>query len=171
MNQDEWNNDAEALHLEATSEEISPAIRADTSVKMEEIREHQLEMIDIAQANTNSAFEFARELVSARTPSQLMDLCTVHAQKQLAEAPDEIAMSGFEQETSRPKAHIEARPKGQELDPITDFVVEDDTGHVLGAFDTQMEAILWAKEAGHEALVTRARDLNDKNNPDHWRSF
>ena len=70
-----------------------------------------------------------------------------------------------------PKAYIKARPEGREFDPITDFAVEDDAGHVLATFDTQMEAIVWAKEAGHQALVTRVRDLSEKNNPDHWRSF
>jgi Group II intron, maturase-specific domain len=56
---------------------------------MEEMREHQLEMIDVAQANANSAFDFARDLALAKTPSQLMDLCSIHAQNQLAEAPPE----------------------------------------------------------------------------------
>jgi hypothetical protein len=139
---------------------------------MEEMREHQLEMIGVAQANANSAFDFARDLVLAGTPSQLMDLCSIHAQKQIAAAsPEQMETTEFEPETVMPKAYIKARPDGREFDPIADFTVEDDAGHVLATCDTQMEAIVWAKEAGHEALVTRVRDLSEKNNPDHWRSF
>jgi hypothetical protein len=101
-----------------------------------------------------------------------MDLCSIHAQKQLAEAPPEqIETTEFQGDTVMPKAYIKARPEGREFDPITDFAVEDDAGDVLATFDTQMEAIAWAKDAGQEALVTRVRDLSEKNNPDHWRSF
>jgi hypothetical protein len=170
MSQDEQNSDAEGLYGEVASEGAST--EADISPTVEEMREHQLEMIDVAQANANSAFDFARDLALAKTPSQLMDLCSIHAQNQLAEAPPEqIETTEFERETVVSKAYIKARPEGREFDPITDFAVEDDAGHVLATFDTQMEAIVWAKDAGHEALVTRARELCDKNNPDHWRSF
>ena len=172
MSQDEQNSEAEDLYVEVASEEASPAIEPALSPKMEKMREYQLEMIDVAQANANSAFDFARDLALAKTPSQLMDLCSIHAQEQLAEtSPEQIEAIEFDEETVMPKAYIKARPEGREFDPITDFAVEDDAGDVLATFDTQMEAIVWAKDAGHEALVTRVRDLNEKNNPDHWRSF
>lgn len=171
MNQVEQYHDAEALQVEAASEQTSPPTGEAIPVDKEQMRDYQLAMIDIAQANTNSAFDFARELVSAKTPSQLMDLCTVHAQKQFAETAEQTETSEPGSEMGIPNVYIEARPKGQEHDPIIDFAAEDDAGQVLGIFDTQMEAILWAKDTGHEALVTRARHLDDKNNPDHWRSF
>jgi hypothetical protein len=172
MSQDDLNSEAEGLYAEVASEGASPANEAAISPKTEEMREYQLEMIDVAQANANSAFDFARDLVLAKTPSQLMDLCSIHAQKQLAEAPpDQIGTTEFQRETVMPKAYIKARPEGREFDPITDFAVEDDAGDVLATFDTQMEAIVCAKDAGHEALIARVRDLSEKNNPDHWRSF
>jgi hypothetical protein len=159
------NSDTDVLHTAAAPDRDSPAIAAG----MEHTRGHQLDMIDIAQANAESAFDFARELLSARTPSQVMELCTTHAQKQLADT------AGHDAETAepeqRPAAYIEARPKGQEYDPVTHFAVEDVGGDVLGTFETQMEAILWAKDAGYDAMVTRARELSDKNNPEQWRSF
>ena len=139
-----------------------------TPAGMEETRDHQLDMIDIARANAESAFDFARDLLSARTPSQVMELCTTHAQRQLADAANHAETAEPEQ---LPTAYIEARPKGQEYDPITHFAVEDGGGDVLGTFETQMEAIVWAKDAGYDAMVTRARELSDKNNPGHWRSF
>ncbi len=67
--------------------------------------------------------------------------------------------------------YVEARPKGRaEGSGIEDYVVEDHTDHGLGTFKTQKEAIDWAKGKGHSPLVARVRHLNDKKNPDHWRS-
>jgi|HubBroStandDraft_5_1064220.scaffolds.fasta_scaffold80437_2 hypothetical protein len=169
---DEHSEDAAGFYVDPASEEASSPIETSLSPEMEEMLEHQLEMIEVAQANANAAFDFARNLVSAKTPSQLMDLCSIHAQKQLGDVPTEqIRNAEREREGVLPRAYIEARPKGREFDPITDFSVEDNAGQVLAAFDTQMEAIVWAKDAGHEALVTRDRELTDRDNPDHWRAF
>ena len=67
--------------------------------------------------------------------------------------------------------YVEARPKGRpEGSPIDDYVVEDAADHVLHTSRTQREAIDWAKRQGHHPLVARVRHLNDKKNPDHWRS-
>lgn len=67
--------------------------------------------------------------------------------------------------------YIEARPKGRpEGSAIQDYVVEDHADHVLGTFSTQKEAIDWAKARGHHPLIARVRHLNNKKNPDHWRS-
>jgi hypothetical protein len=67
--------------------------------------------------------------------------------------------------------YIEARPKGRpEGNPIQDYVVEDGADNVLKTFSTQREAIDWAKKEGHHPLVARVRHLNEKKNPDHWRS-
>jgi hypothetical protein len=48
--------------------------------------------------------------------------------------------------------------------------VEDHADHVLDTFETQREAIDWAKKNGHSPLVARVRHLNDKKKPDHWRA-
>jgi hypothetical protein len=72
-------------------------------------------------------------------------------------------------EKAMANVYIEARPKGR-LEAIQDYVVEDHADHVLGTFKTQKEAIDWAKAKGHVPLVARVRHLNDKKNPDHWRS-
>ena len=67
--------------------------------------------------------------------------------------------------------YVEARPKGRAAgSAITDYVVEDHADHVLSTHRTQEEAIRWAKVRGHAPLVARVRYLNDKRNPDHWRS-
>jgi len=65
---------------------------------------------------------------------------------------------------------IEARPKARpEGAPIESYVVEDHADHALHTSKTQQEAIDWARNKGHEPLVARVRDLNDKKKPDHWR--
>jgi len=66
--------------------------------------------------------------------------------------------------------YIEARPKGREGDPIDHYVVEDHADHELGKFNTQADAIGWAKKNGHTPHVARVRHLNDKKKPDHWRA-
>lgn len=67
--------------------------------------------------------------------------------------------------------YIEARPKGrQEGSSIQDYVVEDHADHVLATFNTQADAIGWAKKNGHSPHVARVRHLNDKKRPDHWRA-
>lgn len=66
---------------------------------------------------------------------------------------------------------VEPRPKGRpEGSLIDDYVVEDNTDHELRNFETQKEAIDWAKKRGYSPLVARVRHLNDKKNPDHWRA-
>ena len=67
--------------------------------------------------------------------------------------------------------YVEARPKGrQEGTRIDDYVVEDHADHPLGTFNTQQDAITWAKRNGHPPHVARVRHLNDKKKPDHWRA-
>jgi hypothetical protein len=66
--------------------------------------------------------------------------------------------------------YVEARPKGKPAGTrIDDYVVEDHADSVLSTFETQQEAIDWAKSKNHSPLVARVRHLNDKKNPDHWR--
>ncbi len=68
--------------------------------------------------------------------------------------------------------YVQPRPKGRpEGSVIQDYSVEDSAEHVIGGpFNTQAEAIEWAKRHGHNPLVPRVRHLNDKKRPDHWRS-
>ena len=42
-----------------------------------------LQLIDIAQANMNAAFDFARELSQVKSPSEFLELSTAHARKQV----------------------------------------------------------------------------------------
>jgi tRNA(Arg) A34 adenosine deaminase TadA len=52
--------------------------------------------------------------------------------------------------------YVEARPKGRrEGTPIEDYVVEEQGDRVLKTFNTQAEAITWAKGQGHSPHVAR----------------
>ena len=54
-------------------------------------------MINMAQANTEAVFEFARQLANAKAPSDLAEVWTAHARKQfemLSEQTKELAALG-----------------------------------------------------------------------------
>jgi hypothetical protein len=57
---------------------------------VEKMRDYNLKMIDIAQANTVGVFEFARQLSTAKSSSDLVELWTAHAQKQTATLNEQI---------------------------------------------------------------------------------
>lgn len=70
-----------------------------------------------------------------------------------------------------PNVYIEARPRGRaEHSPIEDYVIEDYAALALGTFKSQGKAIAWARKRGHEPLLARVRELNDKKKPEHWRA-
>jgi phasin len=45
--------------------------------------DYSAKVLDIVKANTNAAFDFAQELVGAKTPSQAMELWSAHTKKQV----------------------------------------------------------------------------------------
>jgi phasin len=48
-----------------------------------------LKMIEMARANTNSAFDFAAELLAARTLAQVVEISTSHMRKQIELATEQ----------------------------------------------------------------------------------
>jgi hypothetical protein len=46
------------------------------------MRDYNLKMIDMARVNTEGVFEFARQLATAKSPSEMVELWTSHARKQ-----------------------------------------------------------------------------------------
>jgi phasin len=57
---------------------------------IEQMRDYNLKMIDIAQANTAGVFEFARQLSTAKSSSDLVELWTAHTRKQIAVLNEQI---------------------------------------------------------------------------------
>ena len=60
------------------------------SAMIEQMRDYNLKMIDIAQANTAGVFEFARQLSTAKSSSDLVELWTAHTTKQIAVLNEQI---------------------------------------------------------------------------------
>jgi hypothetical protein len=88
-----------------------------------------------------------------------------------AECPTTDATTKKLEKKAMGNVFVEPRPKGRpEGSAIEDYVVEDHRDKVLGSFQAQKAAIDWAKANGHNPLVASVRHLNDKKNPDHWRS-
>jgi phasin family protein len=67
------------------------------SVAIEHVREFNLKMIDMAHANMEALFVFARQLAEAKAPSDIMELWTANARKQfetLTEQTKELTALG-----------------------------------------------------------------------------
>jgi phasin len=67
------------------------------SVTVENIRDFNVKMIDMAQANMEALFGFARQLATAKAPSDIMELWTSHTRKQfetLTEQTKELTTLG-----------------------------------------------------------------------------
>jgi hypothetical protein len=68
------------------------------------------------------------------------------------------------------RVYVMARPKGRpEGTYVDDYVVEDDADNILRIFNTEREAVDWAKSRGYTAMVARVRNLNNKRIPYNWR--
>src|SRR4029077_7050422 len=79
------------------------------SVTVESIRDFNVKMIDMAQANAEAVFECARQLAVAKQPSDMVELWTAHAKKQ------------FETLTEQTKhlSALEKKSAGESAEPIT----------------------------------------------------
>jgi hypothetical protein len=66
----------------ATGTEIGRGIQEGFGSALENVRDLNVRLIDMARANTNAAFDFAREVAEAQAPSDLVRACTAHANKQ-----------------------------------------------------------------------------------------
>jgi len=81
----------------AAAEQSAQAVEQSYSATVENMRNYNLKMIDMAQANTEGVFEFARQLATAKAPSNLVELWTTHARKQfemLSEQTKELTALG-----------------------------------------------------------------------------
>jgi hypothetical protein len=67
--------------LETGTETVRGVQEGFTSA-LENVPDLNARLIDMAQANTDAAFNFAREVVEAKAPSDLVQAWTTHATKQ-----------------------------------------------------------------------------------------
>jgi phasin len=81
----------------ATAERSARAFEQSYSTAVENMRDFNLKMLDMAQVNTEAVFEVARQLATAKTPSDMIELGTSHARKQfemLSEQTKELTALG-----------------------------------------------------------------------------
>ena len=62
--------------LKGKAEQSAQAIEQSYSATVEKMRNYNIKMIEVAQANTAGVFEFARQLSAAKSPSDLVELWT-----------------------------------------------------------------------------------------------
>jgi phasin len=81
----------------AAAEQATRAVQQSYSITVDNIRDFNIKMIDMAQANAEAVFEFARQLATAKQPSDMIKLWTAHAEKQfdlLTEQTKELSSLG-----------------------------------------------------------------------------
>jgi phasin len=81
----------------AAVEQATRAVQQSYSITVDNIRDFNMKMIDMAHANAEAVFEFARQLATAKQPSDMIELWTAHAEKQfdlLTEQTKELSALG-----------------------------------------------------------------------------
>ena len=66
----------------ATGVEAVQGVQEGVASALENVRDLNVRLIDMAQANTDAAFDLAREVAEAKAPSDLVQAWTTHATKQ-----------------------------------------------------------------------------------------
>ena len=74
----------------AAVEQSVQAFEQSYSAMVEKMQGYNLKMIEIAEENTIGVFEFARQLSTAKSSSDLIELWTTHARKQIAVLNEQI---------------------------------------------------------------------------------
>ena len=74
----------------AAAEQSVKAIEQSYSAMIERMRDYNLKMIDIGSGEHRGVFEFARQLSTAKSSSDLFELWTAHAKKQTAMLNEQI---------------------------------------------------------------------------------
>ena len=66
----------------AASEEAADLLESTYATVTKGTTDYNLKLIEIARINTRAAFDYAHELLGAKSPSQFIELSTVHMRKQ-----------------------------------------------------------------------------------------
>lgn len=67
----------------ASAERTARKVEKDFSATGENLRELSVTLIEMAHANVESAFDFSRQAVTARTPSEIINLWSTYVPRQL----------------------------------------------------------------------------------------
>ena len=95
---------------------MSPTSNHDQSISItfESIRDFNVKMIDVAQANMEAFFGLARQFATAKAPSDIAELWTAHCQKQFETLTEQTkALTALGQKTAAESAEPIARSVSQ----------------------------------------------------------
>jgi phasin len=68
--------------MKAAAEEATDVLETTYSTASRGASDYGLKVIEVARANTNAAFDFACEIMAAKTLSEVIELTSAHARKQ-----------------------------------------------------------------------------------------
>ncbi len=68
--------------MKAAAEEATDVLETTYSTATKGANDYGLKVIELARVNTNAAFDFFGELITAKSPSELIELSSTHARKQ-----------------------------------------------------------------------------------------
>jgi phasin len=68
--------------MKAAAEEATDVLETTYSTATKGASDYGLKVIEVARANTNAAFDFAGEIMAAKTLSEVVELTSTHARKQ-----------------------------------------------------------------------------------------
>jgi hypothetical protein len=107
----------------AAVEQSAQAIEQSYSVTLEKMRDYNRKMIDMAQANTAAVFDFARQLSTAKSSSDLVELWTANTRKQLGILNEQIKeLSRLHRRQSQPAfLSLGGARAGVSLKPVQQF--------------------------------------------------
>ena len=80
--------------MKAAAEEATDVLETTYSTATKGASDYGLKVIEVARTNTNAAFDFAGEIMAAKTLSEVVELMSAHARKQfeaLTEQSKELA--------------------------------------------------------------------------------
>ena len=101
--------DKSAAIANETFEKGKAAIEQSCSAAVENIRDFNVKMIDAARANADAVFEFARQIATAKSPTDFAELWSAHAKKQFA----------MLSEQTRQMTALGQKIAGESAEPIT----------------------------------------------------
>src|ERR1700740_1782493 len=75
--------------MKAAAEEATDVLETTYSTATKGASDYGMKVIEAARTNTNAAFDFAGELIAAKTLSEMIELSSAHARKQFEALPEQ----------------------------------------------------------------------------------
>jgi phasin len=78
-------------HMIAATAEATDLVKGSYSTAIKGAQDYNNKLLEFAQTNTNTAFEFAKRLLDVKSPSEFMELSTERARKQFQTLTEQTA--------------------------------------------------------------------------------